>query len=152
MLIGQVSIIGHNAVQCFAFYVIVSALNKTISYNRVEDDNYREIQCADWADATTEIWKSSAVMSGCCFSAPGEVWSWEHLRCTEWYFDPLMRLCGPGGLGSDELAGATDSAARWTPSLCLLSQITSHNVTFPGFSQTSSLIRFLVCCCCSCSC
>lgn len=65
MLIGQISIKGHNASQCFAFYVIMSALNKTVRYNRIEADDYREILSADLGDATTETWKYVAIMSGC---------------------------------------------------------------------------------------
>lgn len=64
------------------------------------------------------------------------------------------------GRSSDQLMRprdprATDSAARWATLLYLLTQIASHNVTFPSFlvffffPQTSSLIRFLACCCCA---
>ena len=44
MLIAQISIIGHDAVRCVAFYMIMSALNKTVSYNRIKADNYRDVQ------------------------------------------------------------------------------------------------------------
>lgn len=64
MLIGQIGIIGHSGAQCVGFYVIMSALNKTVSYNRIKADNYREILRADRGDATTETWKSCAVVCG----------------------------------------------------------------------------------------
>lgn len=67
MLIGQICIRGHSAAQCFAFYVIMSTLNKTVGYNRVKADNHREILCADVGDATTETWKYIAIISGCSF-------------------------------------------------------------------------------------
>lgn len=117
MLIGQISIIGHNSVQCFAFYVIMSALNKT--------ERKREMQLQRHGNRV-QSWADAIFCAG---------WSVK-LKAPEWYFDLLMRPCGPGVWGSDELTGATDSAARWIPSLCLLTQITSHNVTFPSFSQT----------------
>lgn len=55
------------SVQCFAFYAIMSSLNKTVSYSRIRADNYKGILCADRGDATTETWKLSAVVSGCYF-------------------------------------------------------------------------------------
>lgn len=84
------------------------------------------------------------VVSGRNFLCRVEVWSRERRRSAERYFDPLTRLGGPGSDGL--VRGPPDSAARWTPLPCLPSQITSRNVTFAGFAQTSSLIRFLVCC------
>lgn len=72
MLIGQISIIGHNAVQCFAFYVIICALNKTVTYSEIKADKYGEILCrlkrCNYRDMEIECCRERLL-----FAVPGEV-------------------------------------------------------------------------------
>lgn len=140
-LIGQIILIRHSALHCIFFYVVMSVLNKTVTTESKLITTQRYCGC---------VFKDLKIR---CFPLLFSVLDVK-LRGPEMcrvIFRRVNETLWSGGLDSDEFA--TDSAARWTPLLCLLSQkITSYNVTFTSFSQTSSLIRSLVCCSCSCSC
>lgn len=139
-LIGQIILIRHSALHCICFYVVMSVLNKTVTIESKLITTQRYWGCVD-KDLKIKCFPLLFSVSDVKLRGP------EMCRVI---FRRVNETLWSGGLDSDEFA--TDSAARWTPLLCLLSQITSHNVTFASFSQTSSLIRSLVCCSCSCSC
>lgn len=140
-LIGQIILIRHSALHCIFFYVVMSVLNKTVTTESKLITTQRYCGCV-FKDLKIKCFPLLFSVSDVKLRGP------EMCRVI---FRRINETLWSGGLDSDEFA--TDSAARWTPLLCLLSQkITSYNVTFTSFSQTSSLIRSLVCCSCSCSC